>query len=141
MVMTPPGALSVLLVLGVTPTLSSQRPGPEAGLYSPQLCSGDLISQAVAASEVSACLPRPQVVRLPWPNNTEVHQMTPTHVEVSYKTIIEAQNKLTHVLHAGVPVSGWLSLWPRSEVVCPGDPEAEVSPGDAGQVRAGGGAL
>ena len=80
--MTPPGALSVLLVLGVTSTLSSQR--SEAGLYSPQQCSADLISQAVAASEVSACLPRPQVVRLPWPNSTEVHQMTPTHVEVSY---------------------------------------------------------
>ena len=80
--MTPPGALSVLLVLGVTSTLSSQR--SEAGLYSLQQCSADLISQAVAASEVSACLPRPQVVRLPWPNSTEVHQMTPTHVEVSY---------------------------------------------------------
>ena len=78
--MTPPGALGVLLVLGVT--LSSQR--SETGLYSLQQCSGDLISQAVAASEVSACLPRPQVVRLPWPNSTEVHQMTPTHVEVSY---------------------------------------------------------
>ena len=71
----------------------------------------------------------------------EVHQMTPTHVEVSYKTIIEAQNKLTHVLHAGGPVSGRLSLWPRSEVVCGSDLEAEVSAGDAGQVRAGGGAV
>ena len=84
--MTPPGSLSVLLLLVLAPSLSSQCPGPEAGHrghYSPRQCSADLISQAVAASEVSACQPRPQVVRLPWPNNTEVHQMTPTHVEVS----------------------------------------------------------
>ena len=140
--MTPPGCLSVLLVLVLAPTLSSQCPGPEAGHrghYSPHQCSANLISQAVAASEVSACQPRPQVVRLPWPNNTEVHQMTPTHVEVSIIMIIMAQDN--HVLYSGVPVSGRLSLRPRSEVVCGSDLEAEVSPGDAGQVRAGGGAV
>ena len=143
--MTPPGSLSVLLVLCLAPTLSSQCPGPEAGHrghYSPRQCSADLISQAVAASEVSACQPRPQVVRLPWPNNTEVHQMTPTHVEVSNIMTIMAQD-IHVIMHydSGVPVSGRLSLWPRSEVVCGSDLEAEVGPGDAGQVRTGGGAV
>ena len=139
--MTPPGSLSVLLLLVLAPTLSSQCPGPEAGHrghYSPRQCSADLISQAVAASEVSACQPRPQVVRLPWPNNTEVHQMTPTHVEVSISMVTAHDN---HVLYSGVPVSRRLSLWPHSEVMCGADLKTEVSPGDAGQVRAGGGAV
>jgi len=29
------------------------------------------------------CKPRMQVVQLPWPNNTDLQQMTPTHVEVA----------------------------------------------------------
>ena len=139
--MTPPGSLSVLLLLVLAPSLSSQCPGPEAGHrghYSPRQCSADLISQAVAVSEVSACQPRPQVVRLPWPNNTEVHQMTPTHVEVSIIMIMAQDN---HVLYSGVPMSGRLSLWPRSEVMCGADLETEVSPCDAGQVWTGGGAV
>ena len=107
--MTPPGALSVLLLLSLTPTLSSQCPGPEAGHYSPRQCSADLISQAVAASEVSACQPRPQVVRLPWPNNTEVHQMTPTHVEVSIMMTITQNNhvqcRCSDVRAAATPAS------------------------------------
>lgn len=35
-----------------------------------------------ALSETCSCVPRPVVVRLPWPNNTDVHHMTPTHVQV-----------------------------------------------------------
>jgi len=29
------------------------------------------------------CQPRPRLVRLPWPNDTSVHKMTPSHVEVN----------------------------------------------------------
>jgi len=29
------------------------------------------------------CQPRPRLVRLPWPNDTSVHKMTPSHIEVN----------------------------------------------------------
>ena len=133
-------ALSVLLFLSLAPTHSSQCSLSEAARYESRQCSSDLISEAVAASELSSCQPRPLAVRLPWPNNTEVHQMTPTHVEVS-RLIISIIVPRDSCCPPGVPVPGWVSLRPRSEVVCPRHHEAEVSAGDAGQVWAGGGAL
>ena len=52
--------------------------------YESKLCSSKHIADAV--SEVSECKPRPVVVELPWPNNTNIHRMTPTHVEVNIRS-------------------------------------------------------
>ena len=51
--------------------------------YESKFCSSKHIAEAV--SEVSECKPRPVIVELPWPNNTNIHRMTPTHVEVSIR--------------------------------------------------------
>ena len=58
------------------------------GVQSEGSCSAEHIAEAVR--EASPCQPRPVVVRLPWPNNTEVHQMTPTHVQVSTNAELKA---------------------------------------------------
>ena len=50
--------------------------------YHDQTCSQDIIVEAVELAESCQCQPRQVVVQLPWPNNTDVHHMTPTHVEV-----------------------------------------------------------
>lgn len=43
-------------------------------------CTSEHIKEALSSH--SSCKPRPVVMVLPWPNNTSVHQMTPTQVEV-----------------------------------------------------------
>ena len=65
--------------------LAVAKPG---GVQSEGSCSAEHIAEAVR--EASPCQPRPVVVRLPWPNNTEVHQMTPTHVQVSTSAELRA---------------------------------------------------
>ena len=55
-------------------------------VHSERSCSAEHIAEAVR--EGSPCQPRPVVVRLPWPNNTEVHQMTPTHVQVNTSALL-----------------------------------------------------
>ena len=57
-------------------------------VHSERSCSAEHIAEAVR--EGSPCQPRPVVVRLPWPNNTEVHQMTPTHVQVRSSADLKA---------------------------------------------------
>ena len=44
------------------------------------VCSSQHISDALR-SDVT-CAPVPVVISLPWPNNTDVQQMTPTHITV-----------------------------------------------------------
>ena len=43
-------------------------------------CSSDHIRLAVEGMQ--PCRPRPATLPLPWPNHTNIHQMTPTHVSV-----------------------------------------------------------
>jgi len=47
----------------------------------PVTCTKDHELGAVRAKV--HCQPRPRLVRLPWPNDTSVHKMTPSHVEVN----------------------------------------------------------
>ena len=68
--------VSVLLRLTRCCSLSSSETVFEA-----RECSAEHVKTAL--EETCSCVPRPVVVRLPWPNNTEVHHMTPTHVEVN----------------------------------------------------------
>jgi len=44
------------------------------------LCSRDHISSSLRGE--APCQPRDKVIVVPWPNNTDVHQLTPTHVTV-----------------------------------------------------------
>ena len=59
--------------------------------YESKLCSSKHIADAV--SEVSECKPRPVVVELPWPNNTNIHRMTPTHVEVNIRSYFKGKER------------------------------------------------
>ena len=68
--------VSVLLRLTSQCSLSSSETQFEA-----KQCSSEHVRSAL--EETCSCVPRPVVVRLPWPNNTDVHHMTPTHVEVN----------------------------------------------------------
>merc|ERR1712044_112201 len=45
-----------------------------------QTCRSNHIKQALQKNIM--CKPSPVIVKLPWPNNTDIQQMTPTHVEV-----------------------------------------------------------
>ena len=82
-------AVSVLLRLTSGCGLSSSETQFEA-----RECSGEHVKTAL--EETCSCVPRPVVVRLPWPNNTDVHHMTPTHVEVN--TMPQAHQEIASVL-------------------------------------------
>lgn len=45
-----------------------------------QACRSNHIKQALQKNMM--CKPSPVIVKLPWPNNTDIQQMTPTHIEV-----------------------------------------------------------
>jgi len=45
-----------------------------------QACRSNHIKQALHKNIM--CKPAPVIVKLPWPNNTDIQQMTPTHIEV-----------------------------------------------------------
>ena len=46
-----------------------------------QACDGQHVRKSLKQN--TECKPRPMIVRLPWPNNTDVQQMTPSYVEVN----------------------------------------------------------
>lgn len=45
-----------------------------------QACDGGHVRQSLRQS--TECKPRPVILRLPWPNNTDVQQMSPSYIEV-----------------------------------------------------------
>jgi hypothetical protein len=46
-----------------------------------EVCSNDHI--AASLENIEGCKPRPVIIQIPWPNNTNVQQMTPTHVQIN----------------------------------------------------------
>ena len=46
-----------------------------------QACDGGHVSKSLRQN--TECRPRPVIMRLPWPNNTDVQQMTPSYVQVN----------------------------------------------------------
>jgi len=60
---------------------SSLRTLEKRSSYLPSIpCSRDHISSSLRGE--APCQPRDKVIVVPWPNNTDVHQITPTHVTV-----------------------------------------------------------
>ena len=52
----------------------------QAGNSFPTACTAAHVKGALTSDKM--CSPRPVIVKLPWPNNTHVQQMTPSHVEL-----------------------------------------------------------
>merc|ERR1711997_670167 len=49
----------------------------------PVTCSRNHEMSVAKSHRNIQCAPKPRLVRLPWPNDTSVHKMTPSHVEVN----------------------------------------------------------
>ena len=60
---------------------STPAPGPAAAVY---VGSSACSQQHVRASlrGLAACVPRDKVIAVPWPNNTDIHRVSPSHVLV-----------------------------------------------------------
>ena len=61
--------------------ISASTPGPAAAVY---VGSSACSQQHVRASlrGLAACVPRDKVIAVPWPNNTDIHRVSPSHVLV-----------------------------------------------------------
>jgi len=66
---------AAVIVLAIVETAESLEPTE---------CTRDHIKEAI--SGISACKPREVVIQLPWPNNTDIQQMTPSHVLIQHCT-------------------------------------------------------
>ena len=144
--------VSVLMRLTSQCSLSSSETQFEA-----RECSSQHVKSAL--EETCSCVPRPVVVRLPWPNNTDVHHMTPTHVEVNTAAASSRQQEIggvfrpqitcqfsmiwpryehvtTHVC-SGLQVRRRMPVWSQLPLLCGQCVTTEVSVGDAGDLWSG----
>merc|ERR1712025_1477854 len=48
--------------------------------YRRDVCTPDHVKEAIKSNKI--CSPRPVIVQLPWPNNTNVQQMSPQHISL-----------------------------------------------------------
>ena len=72
----------LLVISYLTQTQSSQYCEEVIAEFSElRACDGGHVRESLRQN--TECRPRPSIMRLPWPNNTDVQQMTPSYVEVN----------------------------------------------------------
>jgi len=71
---------TVTSALGDIDTESSPKHEKRSTYLPPTRCSQSHISNSLRGE--APCQPRDKVIKVPWPNNTDVHRVTPTHVTV-----------------------------------------------------------
>jgi len=107
--------MSLIISIVVQNTLSYSGSDLTGNVYIGKICSNKHVKDSLKG--VAPCIARDKVIPVPWPNNTDIHQLSPSHVVVkrcsggchtSDKSCVASVTRVRHVsvMMGRCPVGG-----------------------------------